>query len=82
MLDVLDKLVEYRNCVLKLEELRKKRGGKLRIHISPNVKITERWEGNGSYWEFFEKEFRIANIDAEIVRLKDNIKYYESKAAE
>ena len=81
MRNFLDKLLEYRELVLRLEGLRQKHGGKLEIDISPKVKVTERWKKNGSE-QFFEKEFRIANIDAEIVRLKDNIKYHESKSSE
>ena len=79
MLDFVDKLVEYRNLVIRLEELRKKKGGKLKLKIAPNVKITETWESNGNYYKFFKREFRISNLDQEIIRLRDNIDYYESK---
>ena len=74
---ILDKLIEYRNLTLRLEELRNKHGGKLKIKISPNVRITERWEKGD---RFHEKEFRLGKIDNEITRLKDNIRYNEKRS--
>ena len=82
MSNIIDKLVEYRKLTLEVEEYRKKRPGwKLKIDISPNVKIKETWEKSdkdlGDLFQDFS--FPLKDIDTAITRLKDLKRYYEKK---